>query len=48
LLGSRTTVSIARGPCWITVLLTTAVRPFGTLQILNVSQRRLPSWRIVR
>ena len=39
---------VARGPCWITTLLTLAERPFGTLQILNVSHRMLPSWRTDR
>src|SRR5262245_25481978 len=41
-------VSIAFGPCWMTVLVILYVRPFGTLQILNVSHRLLPSGRTVR
>src|SRR6188508_1040785 len=33
---------MARGPCRMTVFVTFATRPFGTLQILNVSHRLLP------
>src|SRR3954469_24650181 len=39
---------MARGPCWITVLVTLAMRPFGTLQILNVSHRLLPACLTLR
>ncbi len=48
LVGSCTTVSIACAPRWMTVLVTLAVRPFGTLQILNVIHRLLPALVMVR
>src|SRR3954454_4018544 len=38
----------ACGPCLITVLVTLAVRWFGTLQILNVIHRLLPAWVMIR
>src|SRR6476620_2869143 len=48
LVGSLTVVSFARGPCWMTVFVTVAFRPFGTLQILNVSHRLPPSRVMIR
>ena len=39
LVGSLTVLWIARSPGWMTVLVTVAFRPFGTLQILNVIHR---------
>src|SRR5215207_6332810 len=44
--GSLTVLLIARSPGWMTVLVTVALRPFGTLQILNVSQY-LPPLRLM-
>src|SRR4029078_1091889 len=48
LVGSFTVLWTARSPGWMTVLVTVAFRPFGTLQILNVSHRLLPAWVMVR
>src|SRR4029078_1015991 len=41
LVGSFTVLWTARSPGWMTVLVTVAFRPLGTLQILNVSHRLL-------
>ena len=48
LVGSFTVFWTARSPAWMTVLVTVAFRPFGTLQILNVIHRLLPAFLMLR